>query len=125
MFKSAIKEPLDILIDDGILPAVELLNRYGFKTFESCQGGEGHCFQNPTVRFYGNEFDLIKAYELCSLQKMNVFEAKRVFRKVNFYPRDSNGNEIVCISNDYLWDEPFNEIEFLIHSKTGTIFREH
>lgn len=66
-------------LDKGIAPAVKVLNSHGFIIFESCQGGEGHCYQQPTVRFYGSEFDLIKAFEICQCYRLNVYEAKRVF----------------------------------------------
>jgi len=104
-------------IDKGIRPVVELLNKYGFKTFESCEGGEGHCFNEPTVRFYGSEFDLIRAYELCALHKINVYEARRTYRKTDIYKDVNNGESI-----GENWDEPFNELTFILHSKTGTIF---
>ncbi len=107
-------------IDEVIRPVVELLNKYGFKTFESCQGGKGHCFELPTVRFYGSEFDLIRAYELCALYKINVFQANRVFRKTDIYKNINHGESI-----GRSWDEPFNELTFIPHSKTGTIYLEN
>ena len=72
-------------LDPLIRPVVELLNAHGFKTYESCQGGEGHCYQEPTVRFFGSEFDLIRAYEICKCYNINVYEAKRVFIKEDVY----------------------------------------
>ncbi len=92
-------------IDKGIITAVELLRDYGFETFESCQGGAGHCFEDPTIRFFGSEFDLIRAWEICSLHGMEVFEAKRVYRKVDMYRKNKK-------SNGLSWDKPFNEIIF-------------
>ena len=38
-------------LDAGIAPAVMLLREAGFGTFTSCQGGEGHAFEEPTIRF--------------------------------------------------------------------------
>jgi len=115
------KEKVDFasFIDAGILPAVEILNEQGFETFESCQGGEGHCYEDPTVRFFGSEFDLIRAYETCRAFGLNVFEAKRVFRKADVYV-DNNTPAVKSVGET--WDKPFNELVFLIHSKTGTIF---
>ena len=40
-------------LDAGIAPVVELLRRHGIETFESCQGGKGHAFFEPTIRFSG------------------------------------------------------------------------
>lgn len=112
--------PLDV--DLLIEPAVKILNEHGFKTFESCQGGEGHCFSEPTVRFYGLEFDLIRAYEILSCYGLNVHEAKRVFIKEDIYKGNKNENELPFA---LAWGNPFNEITFVIHSLTGTIFLPH
>ncbi|MBL7810539.1 MAG: hypothetical protein JNN28_22135 [Saprospiraceae bacterium] len=104
-------------LDEGIRDVVVLLNKYGFKTFESCEGGKGHCYDVPTVRFFGDEFDLIRAYELCTIHRMNVAEAKRVYRKTDVYSEVTNG---VPIGEN--WDRPFNELTFSVHSNTGTIY---
>ncbi len=106
-------------IDPLILPAVEILNKHGFKTFESCQGNEGHCYSEPTVRFFGDEFDLIRAYETCECYRLNVSEAKRVFIKVDVYENNVSVNNIPF---GITWGKPFNELTFVIHSKTGTIY---
>jgi len=103
-------------IDEGIRPAVKLLNENGFETFESCEGGRGHCFSEPTVRFYGTEQDLIAAYELLESSGLNVHNARRVFRKQPVY----DASETIAIGSN--WQAPFNEIVFIKHSKTGTIY---
>jgi hypothetical protein len=90
-------------LDKGIRPAVEILQKGGFETTESCEGGDGHCYSEPTVRFLGSEFDLFKAYQHCEQNKLNVDCVRRVFCKE-------------------IWDKLFNEITFKVHPKTGTIF---
>jgi hypothetical protein len=40
-------------LDPGIAPAVLVLRDAGVETFESCEGGEGHSYPEPTVRFHG------------------------------------------------------------------------
>jgi hypothetical protein len=40
-------------IDRGIRREVEVLDLAGVETFESCQGGDGHSYPEPTVRFHG------------------------------------------------------------------------
>ncbi len=37
-------------LDPGIERAVHLFNCYGIETCESCEGGTGHAFAEPTVR---------------------------------------------------------------------------
>ena len=41
------------IIDAGIAEAVAVLQAAGVETFESCEGGPGHAFHEPTVRFHG------------------------------------------------------------------------
>ena len=40
-------------LDPGIAPYVDVLDAAGIETYESCQGGEGHTYAEPAVRFYG------------------------------------------------------------------------
>ena len=46
-------DPIPGKIDVGIAGAVSILQQNGIETFESCEGGEGHAFPEPTVRFHG------------------------------------------------------------------------
>lgn len=40
-------------LDPGIARFVQLLRAGGVETFESCQGGSGHCSADPFIRFHG------------------------------------------------------------------------
>jgi hypothetical protein len=40
-------------LDPGIRDVVAALDAEGIETFESCEGGDGHAFSEPTVRFHG------------------------------------------------------------------------
>ena len=40
-------------LDKGIRHAVRVLYENGVETFESCEGGKGHAYAEPTIRFYG------------------------------------------------------------------------
>jgi hypothetical protein len=46
------KPPVEGL-DPGIAAYVQVLREAGVETFESCQGGPGHAFPKPTIRFSG------------------------------------------------------------------------
>lgn len=107
-------------LDEGIRPAVEILSKHGFITYESCQGGKGHTYPEATVRFYGGEYDLLRAYDICEIYKLNLIEGKRIFRKEPVYDENKNWLEL-----GPAWTIPTNELTFAISSKTGTIFREH
>ena len=41
-------------LDPGIARVVHILRAAGVETFESCEGGTGHSYSKPTVRFHGN-----------------------------------------------------------------------
>jgi hypothetical protein len=49
-------------LDPGIREAVERLRDAGIETFESCQGGPGHTFAEPTVRFHGPPSEGFRAF---------------------------------------------------------------
>jgi len=107
-------------LDNGIRPAVEILISHGFETIESCEGGNGHAFPDPTVKFLGSEFDLIRAYEVCECYNLNVLAVRRVYTKSEVYSQD-NTKKAHAIG--LAFERPTNEIVFVKHLKTGTIFR--
>lgn len=51
----------DSPLDPGIAQAVFALCEAGVETFESCEGGEGHAYPEPTVRFHGNQAEGFRA----------------------------------------------------------------
>lgn len=54
-------EELYSALDPAIRDAVRILADAGIETFESCQGGEGHAYPEPTVRFHGERGEGFKA----------------------------------------------------------------
>lgn len=40
-------------LDPGVAPYVDVLDSAGVETYESCEGGDGHSYPEPAVRFYG------------------------------------------------------------------------
>ena len=50
--------------DDGIREAVRILAEAGVETFESCQGGEGHAYTEPTIRFHGERAEGLRALSI-------------------------------------------------------------
>lgn len=116
-----IEESKFSFVDPGIHPAVEILNSHGFETYESCQGGEGHSSPDPFVSFYGDEHDLIKAFEICHAYGLNAGEAQRVFWKEDVYKKMGENKENDSPIGKAI-SKPFNRIIFAIHVQTGTIF---
>ncbi len=64
-------------LDPIIAPIVVLLREGGIETFESCQGGTGHCFPEPTVRFYGGHAEGFRALAYAQQHGLNVMELRR------------------------------------------------
>jgi len=48
-------------LDPGIREAVRRLRESGIETFESCEGGGGHAYPEPTVRFHGDRSEGFRA----------------------------------------------------------------
>jgi len=48
-------------LDRGVARYVRVLREHGVETFESCHGGRGHAFPEPTIRFYGQHEEGFRA----------------------------------------------------------------
>ncbi len=66
-------------LDPGILRAVELLNEGGIETYESCEGGDGHAYTEPTVRFFGAQAEGYKALAIALEHGLPVQALKRIW----------------------------------------------
>ena len=64
-------------LDPGIAHIVWVLQEAGVETFESCQGGDGHAFDRPTVRFDGTARCGHLALERAG-PPLDLFEPKRL-----------------------------------------------
>jgi hypothetical protein len=66
-------------LDRGILPIVKILVENGVETFESCEGGEGHAFYEPTVRFHGGHAEGFRALAVALQHGLRVCELRRYY----------------------------------------------
>ncbi len=73
--------------DPAIRHIVELLRADGIETFESCQGGPGHAFSEPTVRFHGGRDEGFRALACALRNGLNVAELRRYWQVVDGEPR--------------------------------------
>jgi len=64
-------------LDDGIKKYVEVLNAAGIETYESCQGGNGHSYPEPTVRFHG---DQIEGFRVLAVARQHDFPVSALRR---------------------------------------------
>jgi hypothetical protein len=64
-------------LDDGIRDIVLTLLKNGVETFESCEGGTGHSFPEPTVRFEGSSSEGLRALAVALENGLPVSELRR------------------------------------------------
>jgi hypothetical protein len=69
----------DLGLDRGISDAVRVLRKTGVETFESCEGGEGHAYPEPTVRFHGEAPEGLRALAVAMEAGLPVLELRRVW----------------------------------------------
>lgn len=72
-------EMFDPPLDPGINDAVIALRSHGVETFESCQGGDGHAYPEPTVRFHGDREEGFRALSAAMKSGLRVSELRRVW----------------------------------------------
>lgn len=66
-------------LDAGIARQVEILRAAGIETFESCQGGAGHCYPEPTIRFYGGPAQGFRALAAAIEHGLKVSTLRRIW----------------------------------------------
>lgn len=66
-------------LDAGIRKWVGILRDNGVETTESCEGGRGHPFPAPTIRFCGGYSAGFAALAIAQTFAMPVFELRRVW----------------------------------------------
>ena len=70
-------------LDPGIEHAVRVLRNAGIETFESCEGGQGHAYLEPTVRFHGERAEGFRAYAAVKVVGLEVKSLRRIWREID------------------------------------------
>ena len=66
-------------LDKGIKPYVLVLRAAGIETYESCEGGNGHAFAEPTIRFHGGVGKGFHAYSVAVENSLPVKALRRTW----------------------------------------------
>ena len=66
-------------LDDGIRRYVLILRSNGVETFESCEGGNGHPYPEPTIRFHGNSGEGFRAFGIAKTYGLPVAAIRRYY----------------------------------------------
>jgi hypothetical protein len=77
---------IDMDLDPGIRRAVLILRREGIETFESCDGGHGHSFPEPTIRFHGNNGEGFRALAIALTYGLPAIAIRRSYSVVDNDP---------------------------------------
>jgi hypothetical protein len=76
----------DLALDEGIRRYVLVLRSGGVETFESCEGGLGHAFAEPTVRFHGNAGAGFHALSVAMDHGLPVSALRRIYQIEDGWP---------------------------------------
>ena len=74
------RDPLPQTLDKGIEAFVKILYAAGVETFESCQGGPGHAYPEPTVRFHGTDAAGWEALAVAMYHALPACALRRVWK---------------------------------------------
>jgi hypothetical protein len=74
-------------LDPGIAQVVKSFNDAGIQTAESCEGGEGHAYERPTVVLLGGSADGWRALAVCKDLRFPVRSLERVWPIEDGEPR--------------------------------------
>ena len=77
--KTSGRPPVPGPLDRGIEKAVRQLQSQGIETFESCEGGPGHAYPEPTVRFHGSIAAGWHAIGVCLDHGLPIMSLRRVW----------------------------------------------
>ena len=70
-------------LDPGIRRYVLILRSQGIETFESCEGGEGHCSPDPFVKFHGTVWAGFRAFTIAMEYGLPVWRVQLFYDVVN------------------------------------------
>lgn len=73
------QKEFDPPLDPGIRRAVVILQEAGVETFESCEGGDGHSYPEPTVAFHGDRSEGLRALAVAMRAGLPVSALRRVW----------------------------------------------
>lgn len=89
-------------LDRAISYAVKVLRDHGVETFESCEGGAGHTFVEPTIRFFGGKEEGFRALACALSHELPVAEIRRFWQVIDGEPQGPH------------WEMTFHPVERLV-----------
>jgi hypothetical protein len=86
MYLRRVADVFSTPLDPGIEVAVLALRAAGVETFESCQGGAGHAYPEPTVRFHGQVEEGWRALAVALAAGLPVYCLRRIWPVIEKEP---------------------------------------
>lgn len=83
-------------LDRAISYAVKVLRDAGIETFESCEGGPGHAFLEPTIRFHGGQEAGFAALAYAVAAELPVAELRRFWQVIDGEPHGPHWEITFC-----------------------------
>ena len=83
-------------LDPGIAPVVAALLDAGIETFESCEGGPGHSFAEPTIRFHGHLSEGFRALAVAMACGFQVTTLRRYWSVLDGEPTGPHWELIIA-----------------------------
>lgn len=66
-------------LDPGIAEYVVSLNEEGVDTYESCEGGPGHSYAEPTIRFHGDQAEGFRVMAIAQRKRLPIKAVRRIW----------------------------------------------
>jgi len=79
-------EPEYKKMDKGIALFVKILRDGGIETYESCEGGLGHSFPEPTIRLHGQISEGFKVLDIALKYGLPVSKIRRCWSVIDKEP---------------------------------------
>ena len=107
-------------LDKGIAHYVRILAESGIETCQSCEGGKGHAYPEPTVDFMGSQQDAWKAYSVARTYGLPVSELRQIWRIQDDVPTGPLWSIIFSEKSDNFIVRT-EKREQLVHERMGKI----
>jgi len=107
-------------LDPGIADYVVALREAGIETFESCEGGQGHAYPEPTIRFHGERSEGFRALAVAQANALPVAELRRVYDIIDGEPTGPHWEMTFRQAVDSVSCMPIGTGERLAHPTYGS-----
>lgn len=87
-------------LDKGIAKYVEVLRADGIETYESCEGGKGHSYPEPAVRFHGGSGEIFRAFAIAKQHGFPVCCIRRIWTITDGEPTGPFGEIVFFVRTE-------------------------